>query len=115
MAPSSFDVQTFLDYLGGDRELAAELLAAFAEDAPQRLQALARAVAANNAEDAVRAAHSLKGMCGVLKDEVLTTLALGLEMSARKRNLDALATGLPLLRQALDTVLQRIAGFLTTF
>lgn len=110
-----FDPTRFLHHLEDDRELARELLGAFVEDAPARLDMLTRSVADQDFEAATRAAHSLKGMCGVLKDEVLTTLALGLEMSARKRNLDALATGLPLLRQALDTVLQRIAGFLTTF
>jgi HPt (histidine-containing phosphotransfer) domain-containing protein len=112
MAPSSFDVQTFLDYLGGDRELAAELLAAFAEDAPQRLQALARAVAANNAEDAVRAAHSLKGMCGVVRDQEAVSLALDLEMAGRRGDLASLRAGLPPLEQALDHILETARAFL---
>lgn len=109
---SQFDPARFLAHLDDDRELARELLSAFSEDAPARLAMLGQSVAAGDFEGATRAAHSLKGMCGVLKDETLTTLALGLEMSARKNNLEALNTGLPILRQAMALALGRIQEFL---
>ncbi len=112
MAPSSFDIQTFLDYLGGDRELAVELLAAFTEDAPQRLEALARALAEDNAEDAVRAAHSLKGMCGVVRDQEAVGLALDMEMAGRRGDLAGLRAGLPGLERALARILETARPFL---
>jgi len=49
-----------LESLGGDTEFLAELLEAFYDDSPRQLAAMQAALAAGNAEDLRRAAHSLK-------------------------------------------------------
>lgn len=114
MGTSGFDIQTFLNYLGQDHELAVELLTAFVEDAPLRLKSLAEAVQAGDADNAVRAAHSLKGMCGVVRDQPSTALALELEMAGRRSDLEALRAGLPKLEQALAGILEQARTFLAT-
>lgn len=113
MGGAGFNIQAFLAYLGEDRELATELLAAFVEDAPVRLNSLAQAVAAGDAEAAVRAAHSLKGMCGVVRDQEATAQALELELAGRRGDLAALRSGLPGLQASLARILELARAYLS--
>ena len=87
MTPSIFDAQAFLNSLADDRELALELLAAFLEDSPVRHAELGAAIEAGDAETASKRAHSLKGMCGVVRAQGLINLALCMENSAREGDL----------------------------
>lgn len=112
MGGTGFNIQDFLAYLGEDRELAMELLAAFVEDAPARLRSLAEAAGSGDAEAAVRAAHSLKGMCGVVRDQEATAQALDLEMAGRRGDVAALRSGLPGLEQSLARILELARAFL---
>ena len=112
MGGTGFNIQAFLAYLGEDSELAKELLEAFAEDAPVRLGSLAQAVAAGDAEAAVRAAHSLKGMCGVVRDQEATAQALDLEMAGRRGDVAALRSGLPGLQASLARILELAQAYL---
>lgn len=83
-----FNLQQFLQSLAGDEELARELLGAFMEDSPVRSASLNDALVADDAGNAARLAHSLKGMCGVVRAEDLVNLALSMENSAKTGNLD---------------------------
>ncbi|MDD3311289.1 Hpt domain-containing protein [Pseudodesulfovibrio sp.] len=87
MTLSIFNSQAFLHSLADDRELGLELLAAFMEDSPERYEQLGRALAEGDGATASSRAHSLKGMCGVVRAEPLVELALGMEHSAREGNL----------------------------
>ena len=87
MTPTIFDAQAFLRSLADDRELAMELLAAFMEDSPVRHAELGAAIAAGDADTASKRAHSLKGMCGVVRAQELINLALSMENSAREGDL----------------------------
>lgn len=88
MTQPIFNQEHFLQSLAGDKELADELLAAFMEDSPERSASLAEALAAGDNENASRLAHSLKGMCGVVRAEELVGLALSMEHSAKDSNLE---------------------------
>lgn len=88
MTQDLFDSTTFLQSLADDRELADELLAAFLEDSPVRHESLGQALDANDAETASKLAHSLKGMCGVVRVDGLVNLALNMEHMARDGKLD---------------------------
>ncbi|WP_419785938.1 Hpt domain-containing protein [Pseudodesulfovibrio sp.] len=87
MTQSIFDSQTFLKSLANDRELAMELLAAFMEDSPERHSQLGEALAEQDGDTASKRAHSLKGMCGVVRTGPLVELALGMERSAKEGDL----------------------------
>lgn len=88
MTTPIFNKQLFLQSLGGDVELAQELLAAFLEDSPERSSSLKAALETGNAEEASRMAHSLKGMCGVVRAEDLVSLALSMENASKNGDLE---------------------------
>ncbi|CCH49649.1 Hpt domain-containing protein [Pseudodesulfovibrio piezophilus] len=92
MTDSIFDSHQFLQSLAGDEELAHELLGAFMEDSPERKKALAQALDENDAEKASKLAHSLKGMCGVVRAKPLVDVALLMENSARENDLETTKT-----------------------
>jgi len=87
MTRSIFDSQAFLHSLADDRELGLELLTAFMEDSPERYEQLGQALAEGDGEAASNRAHSLKGMCGVVRAEPLVELALGMEHAAKAGDL----------------------------
>ncbi|QJB56208.1 Hpt domain-containing protein [Pseudodesulfovibrio sp. zrk46] len=78
-----FNETQFLQSLAGDRELALELLGAFMDDSPERVTSLKEALDADDMGKASRLAHSLKGMCGVVRTDILVSLALGMENAAK--------------------------------
>lgn len=82
-----FDNETFLKSLGGDKELADELLEAFLEDSPKRSMALEETLGEGDCLEASRLAHSLKGMCGVVRATELTDMALIMENRAKNGEL----------------------------
>lgn len=88
MTQSIFDAQHFMQTLGNDEELAQELLAAFLEDSEKRTNALKAALDEGDAPTASKLAHSLKGMCGVVRAEDLVSTAYNMENSAKAGNLD---------------------------
>lgn len=83
-----FDIEQLMNSLGGDGELAGELLEAFMEDSPERRESLREALQAGDAQQAAKLAHSLKGMCGVVRCNGLTNLALSMENTAKDGDLD---------------------------
>ena len=88
MTTMLFNDTQFLASLAGDEELAQELLVAFFQDSPQRTSELREALDAGDASAASKLAHSLKGMCGVVRAERLSELALSMEHQAKDGNLD---------------------------
>lgn len=88
MKEQIFDSQRFLQSLADDMELARELLAAFLEDSPVRKKSLDEALQAGDTDTASRMAHSLKGMCGVIRAEQLVNIALNMEHAAKNGELD---------------------------
>ncbi|MFH1914764.1 MAG: Hpt domain-containing protein [Pseudomonadota bacterium] len=79
MSDPLFDEQRFVQSLAGDMELAAELINAFLEDSPERSESLGAALGRNDADQASKLAHSLKGMCGVVRSTENAHLALAIE------------------------------------
>lgn len=88
MTQHIFDEKQFLQSLADDRELALELLGAFMDDSPARSSSLEEALENGDANNAARLAHSLKGMCGVVRAEDLVNLSLSMENAAKGGDLD---------------------------
>jgi HPt (histidine-containing phosphotransfer) domain-containing protein len=76
-------VRALYDLLGGDREAMAELVDAFAEDAPASLADLRRGADQGDAVLAARAAHTLKSNAGTFGAVELASLCRELESAAR--------------------------------
>ena len=83
MTEPLFDSQRFLQSLAEDDELARELLAAFMEDSPERSASLGAALEAGDAGEVAKLAHSLKGMCGVVRVNSLVNFAYIMENAAK--------------------------------
>ena len=112
MSESLFNSQKFLQSLAGDEELAKELLAAFMEDSPQRSASLGQALESGDAGEASRLAHSLKGMCGVVRTDDLVSLALSMEHSAKNGDLDKTREFYARFTDILDQTHTEIRAFL---
>lgn len=107
-----FTPDALIEKIGGDLELALELLQAYYEDAPVRLESLVRAVEGGDCEEASRLAHSLKGMSGVIRAREISELALSMEVSGRKGNMDAVRKSMSFFVPMLTQVLEDIGAFL---
>jgi HPt (histidine-containing phosphotransfer) domain-containing protein len=84
--PDSIDpgaVRALYDLLGEDREALAELVDAFADDAPASLADLRRGAAEGDAPLAARAAHTLKSNASTFGAGELASLCRRLEAAAR--------------------------------
>jgi PAS domain S-box-containing protein len=77
-----FDAAELLARLCGDTELMADVIAAFLEDCPARLDAIARAIGGSHAEELRAEAHALKGSAANLSARALFEAAQSLEQIA---------------------------------
>lgn len=83
MADLQWDKEFALEQTAGDEELLAELLVLFKESSTSDLVQLQQAIAAQDTEGVVRAAHSLKGASASLGIEGIRQLAMAMEVDAR--------------------------------
>ena len=90
----------------GGEELVGELMAVFAEHAPERLRLAEQSFAAGDLEATAAALHSLRSASGTVGARRLTALAGRLERAARGDGGDELAAGLPLLQLEVEQVLR---------
>ena len=107
---AGFDFTAALTYVGGDRALLDELLAIFAEDAPVRMEAIRRALAAGDAQELMREAHTLKGALKVLGAAAAAGLALDLESLGRAGDLSRAHETTAALERAMDRLTQELTA-----
>jgi len=112
MSDPLFDENRFLQSLADDMELARELLSAFMEDSPERSASLGKALAENDADQASKMAHSLKGMCGVVRSGEMSDLAMNMEHSAKSGDLDATRKSYGEFVKKLETALEEMRRFM---
>lgn len=100
------DLAEALRYTAGDRALLAEVLAALAQEAPGRVEALRRAVASTDAAGLETAAHALKGPLRVVGAMAAAALAQRLEALGRAGRFDGAAEELSALEREVARVLE---------
>jgi HPt (histidine-containing phosphotransfer) domain-containing protein len=84
----AFDLDGTLKRLGGDRELLAELIQLFAEDAPLWLNRTAAGIADGKPENVRHAAHAFRGLAANFGAERLKSTLFQLEEKASSGILD---------------------------
>lgn len=107
---TAIDLTTFntlKDATGGD--FMVELIDAFLEDAPQLVNQMKGALAAQDSESFRRAAHTLKSNARTFGAEHLAALAHELETMGRENNLET-GDRLKVLEEALAEVMSRLKG-----
>ncbi len=98
------DLASALEWAGGDRALLGELVQLFLEDREERRTAMRAALAAHDAPELMRLAHSLKGGIGNLGGHRARELAAALEEAARAGHLDEAEALLPKLEREVEHV-----------
>jgi len=93
----TFDRAGLVARLMGNRELARLVVGEFLADIPKQIEALKHSLAVGETGDAIRLAHSIKGASANVGGELLRPLALELEKAGQAGDVDAMATGVPLL------------------
>lgn len=83
-----------VESVGGDREFMAELLQTYFDDAANLLATMHTALAAGNAGEFRRAAHSLKSNSATFGAMALSRMAKGLEEMGKAGTLEGAAAGL---------------------
>lgn len=112
MSEPLFDSKRFLQSLADDVELANELLAAFLEDSPTRVASLSEALDSDDAAKASKLAHSLKGMCGVVRTDSLVNIALLMESSSKNGDLDTTKNQFATFKETLDSAHEEMRQFM---
>ena len=109
-AATGFDLTAALAYVGGDRELLDELLGIFTADAPVHVEKIRRAVAAADAAQLSREAHTIKGPLKVLGATAAAQLAQELESRGREGQLTAAHEMAAALEREVDRILQSLVA-----
>ena len=99
-----------LALMDGDRDLLLELIDVFFEDAPQRVEAMRRALADRDAEALYRAAHALKGSACNFGAPDVVGRANRVEALARENDLDAAALEFEFLETDMNQLVAELAA-----
>lgn len=100
--------------VGGDPEFLAELIDEFLSDAPRQLELLREAAAAEDAEEARRAAHSLRGNARTFGAATLAALCQEAESAAGAGDLRAVLARLEAIDAAWSEVRTELGAVRTS-
>jgi HPt (histidine-containing phosphotransfer) domain-containing protein len=103
-----FDFEASLQRLAGDLELFHKLVEFFREDAPLLLGQAEAALAAGDAREVERCAHSLKGLAANFTASTVIAAAVAVEEPARAGDLQACRERLPALIQQVNLLEQAL-------
>jgi CheY-like chemotaxis protein/HPt (histidine-containing phosphotransfer) domain-containing protein len=91
---SRFDINRFLQRIGGDESLALKLARVFLEDIPIQIGHINSAIAAGDVQEVSRVAHRIKGAAGNMSCERLRVAAHDLEKSGKASENASIIKGL---------------------
>jgi len=108
---ASVNLSELLARVDNDRELLRELLSIFKNEFPDHLQALRNAVAANDADQAARVSHTLKGMLANLAVTKAAASASRLEQLARAGEISSLGGALAAFEKEVQGLLPEMESY----
>jgi len=103
------DRASLLERVEGDRELLAEMINLFVEDAPRQLAAMHDALQGGDLPVLERSAHSMKGAAGNLSAHATASAASQLEQNAKNGDAESAKTSLAILEGAVERLLPVLA------
>ena len=107
--PVEIDTRAALQRLGGDGELLIHLIDMIREDSGVLLQGVTSALEAGDFLEVERALHSLRGLVSNVGCESIREQALEMEDFARRGDRSSVATALPVLRETVSALLNKLA------
>ena len=106
-----FDPVMLMAHLQGDAELLSVIVAEFTADCPKRMEAIASAILAKDAENLQKEAHSLKGAISNFAAKEAFDAALNLEMMGRHKQLGRSSEALETLRARMNELTSALETF----
>jgi HPt (histidine-containing phosphotransfer) domain-containing protein len=110
-ADVSWSPQPLVDRLGGDEELARQLVSLFLTEYPQMVSTVRESVASGSADRIRRAAHALKGSVSNFTDGAPTTTAFELEQIGRESRLSDAPAVLDRLQRDIDAFAAQLRAY----
>ncbi len=110
-ATASWSLGPLIERLGGEEELARQLVSLFLVEYPQMVGAVRESVASGSAERIQRAAHALKGSVSNFTDGVPARAALELERIGREGRVSDAPAALATLEREIDVFAARLREF----
>jgi HPt (histidine-containing phosphotransfer) domain-containing protein len=108
---ATWSPEPMLERLGGDEELARQLVTLFIAECPRMVDRIRESIAAGDADEIRKAAHAFKGSVANFTTNAPMTTALELETAARAAN-TAGAVGLAAqIEQELETLVAQLRSF----
>jgi len=105
------DWEAALKICAGDRGLLRDIVEAFLEEHPRRLDEIRRAIDASDWELLHRAAHTIKGSMRYFEARAVFDRAFGLEQLAAARNLEGAEEIFALLKQELAKLVPHLINY----
>lgn len=111
MAAFTWTPAVIIERLGGDEEMAHELVSLFVAEYPNMIEAVRTSVAGGSGDQVRRAAHALKGSVANFLDDGPRVTAMEIEEAGREgRSADAAAL-LPRLEDEMEQLLREMRAF----
>jgi CheY-like chemotaxis protein len=110
-SPELLDTETALQRLGGDVALYAYVASDFCDAALNHFQTLESEVSASHWNDAIRHAHSLKGLSGTVGANTLSAMSAQIEKLLKAGPTTAATLQLPALRECLEKSVAALRPF----
>ena len=107
-AAARADLDFWKELAGGDDESARELLTLFLGDTSSQISQMVSGLAAGNADQVCRAAHTCVGSSSTCGLDSLADLFRRVEQEAVDKSLDALSHSVPLIVETFDQVHARL-------
>jgi two-component system, sensor histidine kinase and response regulator len=108
---TSWSPAGMIDRLGGDEELARQLVELFVSECPRMMSAIRDSVANADADKIRRAAHAFKGSVGNFTDEAPMTTAFALERLGTAGNVAEATALLPQLEREVEQFVSALRRF----
>jgi two-component system sensor histidine kinase/response regulator len=108
---ATWDATALLARVGGDAEIARELVRLFIDECPRMLEGVRNSVASRSAAEIKRAAHLLKGSVSNFTETGAAAAALALELIGREDRVDDAPRALVALEQELEALLPQLRQF----
>jgi len=104
-----FDKEDLLSRLGGDENLAGELIETYLEDAPRQITALRESLEKGDSAECRRLAHTIKGASANVSAQALREVAYEAEKAAADGKLERVRALLPKIESEFETVKKELA------